>query len=376
MQRNHQKNPAKRKPSRLLPECQWVAGAPPDLVDQTIEQGQPFLPLPKKAVTMMCNLIHSPRKILFLLLLTVLIASVLTAIIGLAQSGRGITANRRTMVVPMFVRWQEEDGKAKPLLGGAAAENQDRILAKGQLDFYDGGVLQKVESLAPDPSPARIIVLMDNSSTLQCDVKKLAAVPAAFAPEIYEGDKVMVIGYDLKPEIIADFTDDPKDLQNTLSLLRKSDSPLLFDALNVVMEDVLRPQVGFSKRAIVIVADGLDRGSKIKFDKILATLQDENVTVYAVQVKDRTRGALRKDAPKAADALELLTTGTGGKIYSIDSDIRLAAREICDELRNERYQLTYYPEGINPINKRLLLVTPNDIPITVRHKGWHPAKPQ
>lgn len=294
-----------------------------------------------------------------------------------AQSGRTGTASRRTTVIPLFVRRVDDPTKAKPLLGGSPEQKEnEKSLTKDQVELYDGGVLQKIESLVPDPSPARIVVMMDNSATLQTDVKKLAAVPAAFAPEIYEGDKVMVIGYDVKPEIITDFTDDPKELQNTLSLLRKTDTPHLFDALNVVMEDVMRPLVGFSKRVIVVVGDGLDRDSKVKFEKILATLQDENITVYAIQVKDRTRGALRKDGPKPVQALEELTSGTGGKIYSIDGDIRQAVKEICDELRNDRYQLTYYPEGISPINKRRLLLSSSDPSITLRLKGYHPPHVQ
>lgn len=288
-----------------------------------------------------------------------------------AQAGRNTTNTRRTTVIPLHVRFTEDTTKQKPLLGSKAPE-VEKILTKDKIELYDNGIFQKIESLAPDPSPARIVVLLDNSATLQTDVKKLASVPAAFAPEIYEGDKVMVIGYDLKPETVTEFTDKPEELQNTLSLLRKTDTPHLFDALDVVMEDVLRPQVGYSKRVIVLVSDGLDRDSKVKFDKIFSTLQDENITVYAIQVKDRTRGALRKDAPKPVDCLELLTSGTGGKIYAIESDIKQAVKEICDELRNERYQLMYYPEGINPINKRHLLVTSFDSGIRVRLKGFHP----
>ncbi|MGH9854419.1 MAG: VWA domain-containing protein [Blastocatellia bacterium] len=293
-----------------------------------------------------------------------------------AQSGRSPTAGRRTTVVNVIATRVDDPNKPKSLLSGDAAkkEEDEKTIPKQAIEIYDGGVRQKVESFAPDPTPARIVVLMDNSTTLQADLKKLASVPAAFAPEIYEGDKVMVIGYDSKPEVITDFTDDPKDLQNTLSLLRKTDAPKLFDAMNVVMEDVLRPEVGFSKRIIVIVGDGLDRESKIKFDELLAKLQDENITVYAVQVRDRTRGALRKDAPKAGEALKRLTEGTGGRIYSIDDDIRQSVKEICDELRNERYQLTYYPEGINPINKRLLLISSSDATIHLRYKGWHPPR--
>ncbi len=291
-----------------------------------------------------------------------------------AQAGRNVTATRRTTTVPLYVRFTEDNSKPRPLLGRKSKEEEEaaRILTKDKIELYDGGVVQKIESLAPDPSPARFVILLDNSATLQTDVKKLAAVPAAFAPEIYEGDKVMVVGYDLKPEIITEFTDKPEELQNTLSLMRKTDTPHLFDAIDVVMEDVLRPAVGYSKRVIVIVGDGLDRDSKVKFDKMLSVLQDENITVYAIQVKDRTRGALRKDSPKPVDCLTQLTAGTGGRIFPIENDIREAIKEICDEQRNERYALTYYPEGINVINKRNLLLSSSDASLLLRIKGFHP----
>ncbi len=300
----------------------------------------------------------------------------LCVLLVMAQSGRNPASGRRTAVVNVIAQRVDDPDKPKPLLSGASTDNEenDKIIPKRDLELFDGGVLQKIEAFAPDPTPARIVILMDNSLTLQVDVKKLAAVPAAFSPEIYEGDKVMVIGYDLKPEIITDFTDDPKQLQNTLSMLRKTDTPHLFDAINVAVEDVLRPEVGFSKRVIVIVGDGLDRDSKIKFDEILAKVQDENITVYAVQIRDRTRGALRKDAPKAGEALKQLTEGTGGRIYSIEADIKQSVKEICDELRNDRYQLTYYPEGINPVNKRLLLISTSNLTIKLRYKGWHPPR--
>lgn len=293
------------------------------------------------------------------------------------QSGRNVVNNRRTLVVPVIAQRIDDPNKPKRLLASTEDKAEaEKIISKLELELFDGSVLQKIEAFAPDPTPARIVILLDNSATIQTDVKKLAAVPAAFSPEIYEGDKVMVIGYDTKPEVITEWTDKPDDLQNTLDLLRKSEAPRLFDALNVTMEDVLRPEVGFSKRIVVIVGDGLDRGSSIKFDKLLATLQDENITVYAIQVRDRTRGALRKDAPKPADALEKLTDGTGGKMYKIDGDIKEAVKEICDELRNDRYQLTYYPEGINPINKRLLLISSSDQTIKMRHKAYHPPRAQ
>lgn len=297
---------------------------------------------------------------------------------GLAQSGRNPVSGRRTTMVNVVVKRVDDPTKPPSLLASVSSEEAEaaKVVPKSVLSLFDGGVQQQIEAFSPDPTPARIVVLMDNSATLQSDVQKLAAVPAAFSPEIYEGDKVMVIGYDLKPEIITEFTDEPKDLENTISLLRKSDTPKLFDALNVTLEDVLRPEVGFSKRIIVIVGDGLDRGSIIKFDEILAKLQNENITVYAIQIRDRTRGALRKDAPKPGEALEQLTAGTGGKLFKIDDDVKESVKQICDELKNDRYQLTYYPEGINPINKRRILISTTDPTVQMRYKGWHPPTKQ
>lgn len=294
----------------------------------------------------------------------------------LAQSGRGTTGSKRSTVINVIARRGDDPSKTPRLLSPNTSDESGRQISKGEIELYDGGVFQKIETFAPDPSPARIVVLMDNSATVQTDVKKLASVPAAFAPEIYEGDKVMVVGYDLKPEIITEFTDEPKDLQGTLNLLRKTDQPKLFDALNVILEDVLRPQVNFSKRVIVVVADGLDRGSTIKFDQILGKLQDENVTVYAIAIRDRTRGALRKDAPKPENVLDQLVAETGGKLYGMEGDVKTAVKEICDELRNDRYQLTYYPDGISPIVKRRLLVSASTPAISLRYKASHPPKPQ
>jgi VWFA-related protein len=293
---------------------------------------------------------------------------------GLGQSGRATISGRRTAVLHVIGQRVEDPNQPRNLLTPTETEQreQERIIPRDVISLYDGGVMQRIESFSPDPSPARIVVLIDNSSTLRTDLRKLASVPAAFAPEIYEGDQVMVIGYDLKPEIITDFTDQPEQLQGTLDLLRKSDAPRLYDALLVTLEDVLRPAVGFSKRIIVLVSDGLDRGSGIRFEHILAQLQNENITVYAIQVRDRTRGALRKDQPKPVEVIRQLTEGTGGKAYEIEGDIRESVRDICDELRNDRYQLTYYPEGINPINLRRLLLSSTDPTVTLRAKDWHP----
>ncbi|MGH9959523.1 MAG: hypothetical protein ACREBC_20745, partial [Pyrinomonadaceae bacterium] len=128
----------------------------------------------------------------------------------------------------------------------------------------------------------------------------------------------------------------------------------------------LRPLSG-QKRAIVVISDGLDRGSKTTFDKILAELQSNDITVYTVQIPDRTRGAIRRDVPKPRQVVDRLVEGTGGLIFPIDESTE-AAKGICDELRRNRYVLSYVPSSAPFGEPRRFLVV-GDQGITVRAKS-------
>ena len=187
-----------------------------------------------------------------------------------------------------------------------------------------------------------------------------------FAYEIYEGDKLLIVGYDEHAEIVSDWTDDAKSIESSLKLFRKKGQPFLFDAIRAVVEDALRP-IQNPKRIIVVISDGLDRGSKATFEQTLAELQSENIMVYAVQAVDRTRGAIRRDVPKPKVVIDKLAEGTGGQIFSIDEP-QVAAKAICDELRQNRYVLSYVPSNAPFGQARSLLVVGNE-GITVRSKS-------
>lgn len=234
-----------------------------------------------------------------------------------------------------------------------------------QISVYDNGVEQTIRNLSPDPSPARIVLLVDNSLTIRADVEKLEQAAREFAYEIYEGDKLLIVGYDEEAEIVADWTDDSKGIETALKMFRKKGQPHLFDATSAVIDQALRATPG-QKKVIVVISDGLDRGSKTNFDKILAELQQLDITVYAVQAQDRTRGAIRRDVPKPKQVIDKLVEGTGGTIFSIDEP-GLAAKTICDELRNNRYVISYLPSSAPFGQVRNLLIVA-DQGISVRAK--------
>jgi VWFA-related protein len=273
-------------------------------------------------------------------------------ILVFAQSGYRPNANASGGVMVSVVA-RRDDNKTNPI-------------TSKEVSVYDNGVEQAIRNFTPDPSPARIVLLVDNSLTIRADVDKLEQAALEFAYEIFEGDKLLIIGYDEQAEIVSDWTDDAKAMQTKLKLFRKKGQPHLFDAIRAVVEEALRPLQN-QKRIIVVISDGLDRGSKATFEQTLAELQTENIMVYAVQAVDRTRGAIRRDVPKPKVVIDKLAEGTGGQIFSIDEP-SVAAKAICDELRQNRYVLSYVPSSAPFGQKRSLLVLGNQ-GITIRAKS-------
>ena len=284
-------------------------------------------------------------------LLAVLIVGLLSASI-LAQSGYKPNANASSGVMVGVVAKRTD-------------ERPNPIMSK-EVSVYDNGMEQSIRNFTKDPSPAKIVLLVDNSLSIRADVEKLEQAAREFAYEIYEGDKLLIVGYDETAEIVSDWTDDAKAIESSLKLFRKKGQPHLFDAIHAVIAEALRPLPG-QKRIIIVISDGLDRGSKATFEQTLAVLQSENIMVYAVQAVDRTRGAIRRDVPKPKVVIDKLAEGTGGQIFSIDEP-KVAAQIICDELRHNRYVLSYVPSSAPFGQARSLLVVGNE-GITVRSKS-------
>ena len=288
----------------------------------------------------------APKSLLAILAVGLLCASIL------AQSGKRPHANASGGVMVGVVARRED--------------NKTSVITSKEVAVYDNGMEQSIRNFTKDPSPARIVLLVDNSLSIRADVDKLEQAAREFAYEIYEGDKLLIVGYDEQAEIVSDWTDDSKAIEASLKLFRKKGQPHLFDAIRAVVSEAMRSLPG-QKRIIVVISDGLDRGSKATFEQTLAELQSENIMVYAVQAVDRTRGAIRRDVPKPRVVIDKLAEGTGGQIFSIDEP-HVAAKAICDELRQNRYVLSYVPSSAPFGQARSLLVVGNE-GITVRSKS-------
>ena len=247
-------------------------------------------------------------------------------------------------------------------------------VSKDDFDLYDANVIQEVENFGRLDTGSRIILMVDSSSSLKAETAALQAAVLDIVNELYSDDQMMVVGYNEVPEIVEDMTPELSKLQATPTKLVRKGFPNLFDALIAVSDSFAQQaKTGVEKRAIILISDGYDSESKTKFDEALNELQDENIVLYAIQVNDRTRGALLRDKPKPPAALSQLTEGTGGAIFPF-SKAKEAANAISEDLRNNWYRLVYTPSGVNTINTRRLLLMSRSRGVALRTKGSHPGR--
>lgn len=110
---------------------------------------------------------------------------------------------------------------------------------------------------------------------------------------------------------------------------------VLYDAVFLAADEVLKPAGG--RKAIILLTDGVDQGSKVTLSRALEAAQRYDVIVYSIQV----RSAMGRTVP----VLEQLSTETGGRVFRLDGKLDKIFAEISDELRSQ-YSLSYaQPEG-------------------------------
>ncbi len=97
--------------------------------------------------------------------------------------------------------------------------------------------------------------------------------------------KIAVVGYDSSPVLVQDFTPDTdlavKGIQALIDDNNGDKGAATLDSLGFSI-DLLRKQPIQYRRAILLIAESHDRGSKLKLDDALRDISDTNTAIYAI----------------------------------------------------------------------------------------------
>ena len=97
-----------------------------------------------------------------------------------------------------------------------------------------------------------------------------------------------MVAYDIRPEILSDFTTDRSKTQEALHRLKIAafSEANLFDALTDTAERMSEIE---GRKAILAITSGIDTFSKITYDQTRKKLQEAGVPIYAIGLMQTLR---------------------------------------------------------------------------------------
>src|SRR5882757_636216 len=232
-------------------------------------------------------------------------------------------------------------------------------LTKDNFKILEDGAEQKVSNFAQNgDAPITAVLLVEFASTNYSFMVDALNASYVFASTLKKNDWVAVISYDMKPYILADFTQDKGAVMGALNQLRMPGfaETNMFDAVFDTLDRLDRIE---GKKYIILVTTGVDTFSKLTLDKILKKIKStKDVSIYPISVgfvvreycevhHCRTRGLIpvdNMDYLQADNEMKTFASLTGGRAYfpRFDGELRGIFGDIAADIRNQ-YTLAYHP---------------------------------
>ena len=236
--------------------------------------------------------------------------------------------------------------------------------------------------------PITLALLLDTSGSEQDMLSAIQDAGSRFiARVIRQGDEALVMSFDSNVDLLSDFTDQHGQLERAIRKSRinvpdqgtiaGNPGPIgsrqitgtaLYDAIYLACGEKLASEAG--RKAIVIVTDAEDTGSKVRLEEAIEAAQRTDTVIHILLVVDPRYGGNPGIAHKLAEE-------TGGRMISVRSEKKLAEAfdEISEELRSQ-YTLGYYPTNSaqdGKFRKVKVETTEHDLKVLAR-KGYYAPK--
>lgn len=230
-------------------------------------------------------------------------------------------------------------------------------IPRGNFRVLEDNVPQQIKSFGKGEAPMTVCLLIEFSARYQRYWSQTwyqtLTASYGFLQTLKPEDYVSVIAYDMKEEILSDFTTNKQQTYEAMQRLRIpgfSESNL-YDAL-ADTEDRMSKIEG--RKAIVLIASGIDTFSKLTFDKARKAIQDGGVPVYAISLMQALRimmesrmGAIQQmDFLQADNQMRTFAKETGGQAFfpRFFGEFPNIYQSISQALRNQ-YSIGYEPSN-------------------------------
>jgi Ca-activated chloride channel family protein len=262
------------------------------------------------------------------------------------QSDEDIQLGTQEVLLPVSVR----DPEGRPVRG----------LTKDDFIVAEDRVRQTITSCVEAQVPVNVLLLMDASGSVFSELKSIRSAAKQFVERLGPEDKLSVIQFADKVELIQDWTSNHEDVKHALSWRYKGGQATAYwDALFLAASQLGKVE---GRRALIVLSDGLDTNSKVGEVDAFGALDRANAAVFVVskasaliaQARGYTGlgGVLTGSSGAARDAIGRLTVAEermramadryGGRLFAPLEEREMTAvyGQVADELK-QQYVIFY-----------------------------------
>lgn len=196
-------------------------------------------------------------------------------------------------------------------------------------------------------------------SSRQPLIKSLQQALRTFLDTSNQANEYFLLAFNNKPQLLVDWTSDPKVLIDKLGFLQPKGNTAFYDACYLAIDKVRRGR--YSKRVLILITDGEDNISSYSSDQVREELRASGVLAYSVN-SSRTEIAGSSLGMEGQEILNGFSLVSGGMFFYKGNGRPLTtsdATSIFEMIANElRHQYT-------------IVVTPD---VSSDNSKWHKIK--
>jgi VWFA-related protein len=247
-------------------------------------------------------------------------------------------------------------------------------LTRNDFRVFEDGAMQPLSDLALRQVPVDVVLMVDASSSVANNLDDFRRAAQGFAARLEADDRISLIKFDDRIELLQDWTKSRFQLQRALGRIEPGMFTRFNDALQLAAKEQFGP-VTKSRRAVIVLSDGMDKTSATTLQTALESLIRSQVAVYIVSnteisraeklaeldrllggtessikfnqvnIKDLREGLRWLD--QSEENLAQLAKMTGGRLYKPQTFDALESTyaEVAEELRHQ------YAIYFTPLNK-------------------------
>jgi VWFA-related protein len=244
-------------------------------------------------------------------------------------------------------------------------------LTKDDFEISEDSTPQTIKYFTPETNlPLTLGMVIDSSGSQLRVLDMEKEVGGAFLKQVLtDKDEAYVIDVNVDTNLVQDFTRDVQRLQKALNSVKinsgvtmptlpgagggpvptaSSPGTVLYDAVYLSAHDMLAKEVG--RKAMILLTDGQDEGSKLKIRDAIEAAQKADAIVYVLLCADRGSYFSQGMGYSGESDMKKLTEATGGRVINVGNKfdkLREAFDQIASELRSQ------YNIGYTPTNTKL-----------------------